>query len=127
MKKYFICKVLILGEATFLEKSEWESLSEVNNKKSHSQTFDLNREKPIIEKDKKILIIDREEKTKNDRTWCFWEIGDNVFEEIIYRKWKTVNFKGKNFDKNLDIGNYNYKMLRGIDFYEFVFISVICG
>ena len=71
-------------------------------------------------KNKKILIIDREEKTKNDRTWCFWEIGDNVFEEIIYRKWKTVNFKGKNFDKNLDIGNYNYKMLRGVDFYGFV-------
>ena len=31
--------------------------------------------------DKKILLIDKEPKTKNDRTWCFWEKQDGFFED----------------------------------------------
>ena len=43
--------------------------------------------------DKKILIVDKEAKTKNDRTWCFWEDRPGFFEDIIYRKWDEVFFK----------------------------------
>jgi lycopene beta-cyclase len=32
---------------------------------------------------KKILIIDPERKTKNDRTWAFWEKIDNPFDHIL--------------------------------------------
>jgi lycopene beta-cyclase len=28
--------------------------------------------------DKKILLVDRERKTGNDRTWCFWEDRKSV-------------------------------------------------
>ncbi|MGB3774526.1 MAG: lycopene cyclase, partial [Leeuwenhoekiella sp.] len=31
-------------------------------------------------KDKKILLLDKEEKLKNDRTWCFWHRGDSEYE-----------------------------------------------
>lgn len=65
--------------------------------------------------DKSILIIDKEPKTKNDRTWCFWENETNEFEEIIYRKWNKVNVKGIDFDEILPTENYHYKMLRGKD------------
>ena len=36
--------------------------------------------------DKKILLIDKEPKTKNDRTWCFWEKGNGFFENIVAKK-----------------------------------------
>lgn len=71
-------------------------------------------------KDKSILIVDKSPKNKNDRTWCFWEQGGNSFEPIVYRQWPQVEFHGSNFSATLDLGNYRYKMIRGIDFYEFV-------
>ena len=72
-------------------------------------------------KDKKILIIDREEKNVNDHTWCFWETGKSPFEEIIFKKWQGVWFYGtNNFSQFLDLQDYTYKMIRGIDFYEYI-------
>jgi lycopene beta-cyclase len=72
-------------------------------------------------RDKKILIIDREEKNVNDHTWCFWETGISPFEEIIYKNWKGVWFHGTdNFSQFLDLQDYTYKMIRGIDFYEYI-------
>ncbi len=75
--------------------------------------------------EKSILIVDREPKTKNDRTWCFWEMGDGFFEDIVYCKWHELLFNttGEN-SLSLDIGSYQYKMIRGIDFYDKCF-SVI--
>lgn len=83
-----------------------------------SLAFYLNKS-PL--RDKKILIIDREEKNVNDHTWCFWETGASPFEEIIFKKWKRVWFHGtENFSQFLDLQDYTYKMIRGIDFYEYI-------
>ena len=72
-------------------------------------------------RDKSILILDREIKNQNDRTWCFWEKGrNNPFEKIMCRCWDTVAFQGPGITQNLDMGGYYYKMMRGIDFYDFV-------
>ncbi len=72
-------------------------------------------------KDKSILIIDRDEKNTNDHTWCFWEKERSPYEEIITQKWKGVWFHGtNNFSKLLDLQDYTYKMIRGIDFYNYV-------
>ena len=73
---------------------------------------------------KKILLVDREPKTKNDRTWCFWEKESGFFEDIIYRKWSKLFFKTDNISIPLEMGDYRYKMIRGIDFYDKCF-SVI--
>lgn len=70
---------------------------------------------------KSILIVEPQEKNKNDRTWAFWESGKSTFESILYKKWNAVNFRdAANKIQKLDIGNYQYKLLRGIDFYDFV-------
>ena len=50
--------------------------------------------------DKKILIIDKESKTKNDRTWCFWERENGFFESIVFRKWDHLFFMS---DFKLDV------------------------
>jgi lycopene beta-cyclase len=74
--------------------------------------------------DKKILIIDKEGKQKNDRTWCFWETGAGLFDSIVYKKWNTAWFFGKDFSRLLELAPYQYKLVRGIDFYEYSFALV---
>jgi len=73
-------------------------------------------------RNKQILIIDKDRKDKNDHTWCFWETDrENPFDPIIFRRWSEVGFYGSGgFEKKLDLGDYNYKWIRGIDFYDFV-------
>ncbi len=70
--------------------------------------------------DKRILLIERARKAVNDRTWCFWEAGDNPFESIVYRKWDRLAFHGDHFDQVFTIAPYQYKLLRGIDFYQYM-------
>lgn len=71
-------------------------------------------------KHKKILIIDKEAKTKNDRTWAFWEKHDGAFEEIVAQKWKDFWVYGPGTQKSMNLKEYQYKMIRGIDFYGFI-------
>lgn len=72
-------------------------------------------------REKKTLIIDRDAKDTNDHTWCFWQKEKSAFEEIIFRKWRGVWFHGTNdFSKFLDLGEYEYKMIRAADFYAFI-------
>ncbi len=74
-----------------------------------------------ILREKSILIIDQDTKTKNDRTWCFWEKdGATAFDSIVHRQWKNVFFHGTNYSDKLDLGPYTYKWLKGVDFYNFV-------
>ena len=74
--------------------------------------------------DKKILLIDKEKKTKNDRTWCFWEKQNGFFETIVYKKWDTISFLSDSFSSDINIAPYKYKMIRGIDFYEHCFREI---
>ncbi len=69
---------------------------------------------------KKILVIDKTPKTDNDRTWCFWEKKSGLFEEIIHHEWEALDFFSADFSAQLDIAPYRYKMIRGIDFYNYV-------
>lgn len=72
----------------------------------------------------KILLVDKEPKNKNDRTWCFWEKESGFFEDIVYRNWDHISFFGSDFSSSFDISPYQYKMIRGIDFYEYCFAEI---
>ena len=67
---------------------------------------------------KKIAIIEKAEKTKNDRTWCFWESEEGPFESIVEKRWDTLHFYSKTLEKTLDIEPYQYKMISGLTFYN---------
>ena len=73
-------------------------------------------------RNKDILIIDKDEKKKNDRTWCFWEKdGSSTFDPIVFRRWQQVYFYGGDgFEQELDLREYTYKWIKGLDFYNFV-------
>ncbi len=68
-------------------------------------------------KEKSILLLDKDAKKTNDRTWCFWEKDGGDFEQIIHRRWDHIYFGGKQYSRRLAISPYSYKMIRGIDFY----------
>ena len=69
---------------------------------------------------KTVLLIDKDTKALNDRTWCFWEKGLNMFEDLVYKSWGKAVFAGTDFQQTFDISPYQYKLIRGIDFYNFM-------
>ena len=72
------------------------------------------------DKQKTILIIDKDSKTLNDRTWCFWEKEENLLEPLVFKKWTQAKIGTSNWSKTYTLEPYSYKMIRGIDFYEFM-------
>lgn len=68
---------------------------------------------------KRVLLIDKSRHDKNDRTWCFWETGSGFFEPIVYRTWNRLDFFSTGWSQEMDIRPYQYKMIRGIDFYRY--------
>ena len=69
---------------------------------------------------KKILVADKSPKQKNDRTWCFWEKEEDIFESIVHHRWSNLAFHSASFSSVLNIAPYKYKMIRSIDFYNYV-------
>ena len=71
-------------------------------------------------KDKTILLVDVNPKRSNDRTWCFWD-DKLLFDEIIFKKWNYALYADQDFERNLELKPYQYKMIQGLDFYNLVF------
>ena len=70
-------------------------------------------------KDKKILLVDKDPKTSNDRTWCFWEKEKGFFQSIVYKEWHNLYLYTHKLTKELKIDPYIYKLIKGIDFYNY--------
>ena len=68
--------------------------------------------------ERSILLIDKDHKQNDDRTWCFWEKGNGEMDSLVFKSWEQVYFAGQDFDKQSTITPYTYKMIRGLDFYE---------
>jgi len=77
---------------------------------------------PILS-NKQILVIDQSLNKTNDRTWCFWEIGISEFESIVHHRWEGISIHSKSFSKELPTSPFSYKMIQGIDFYNYVMTS----
>ena len=73
--------------------------------------------------DRTILLIDENTKKANDRTWCFWD-EDNLFDEIVSKKWNQAIFANDKFSRVLELTPYQYKKINGLDFYELVFKKI---
>jgi len=67
---------------------------------------------------KKVLILEKEIKSQNDRTWSFWEEKNSAWDSITYKVWNTAEFKAAHFSKKIDLNPFQYKMIRGEDFYK---------
>jgi lycopene beta-cyclase len=73
---------------------------------------------------KEILIIDKDNKIGNDRTWCFWQKTESPFDDVLHAQWQHLYFHSSEFSQLLDIHPYRYKMLRSSDFYKLIWEKV---
>ena len=73
--------------------------------------------------DKSILLIDENTKKANDRTWCFWD-ENNLFDEIVTKKWNQAIFANEKFNRVLELTPYQYKKINGLDFYNLIFEEI---
>lgn len=65
-----------------------------------------------------ILIIDKEKKTTNDRTWCFWENDKGEWDDLVFNSWDKILFESCSYKKTIQLQSYTYKMIRSAKFYE---------
>ena len=73
-----------------------------------------------IFQDKTILLLDENPKKTNDRTWCFWD-SNTIFPNQVATKWNSAWFKNTAFERKLNLDPYQYKMVKGLDFYNLIF------
>lgn len=74
--------------------------------------------------DKSIVIIDKEIKNQNDRTWCFWEEPNGEFDSILSKTWENAFIGNQDFQQSFEMHPYLYKMIRSSDFYKLVFDKI---
>lgn len=74
--------------------------------------------------EKKILLLEKDLKKANDRTWCFWQKDKTLFDPIVHREWQKLWIHSKDLSRLLDIAPYHYKMIRGIDFYNYCYEKI---
>ena len=70
--------------------------------------------------DKKVLLVEPEAKTQNDRTWSFWTDEAGVFDDIVAHEWRKIAFRTPGFERVFDLGRYRYKTISGLAYYRFV-------
>lgn len=69
---------------------------------------------------KRVLLLEPEAKDKNDRTWSFWAATPTLFDAIVAYEWKKLAFRSPDFEQVFPLVRHQYKMIRGLDFYQFV-------
>ncbi len=82
-------------------------------------TMSLKMARDPFFKEKTIAIMDQDLNKGNDRTWCFWEIENNLFEKTVSYTWEQILVKGNGLSEPMNIQPYSYKKIEGADLYAF--------
>lgn len=69
-------------------------------------------------KSKRIVLVEKEEKSTNDRTWCYWEKGKGIFDDLLFKEYPRAVFKNEKNVRDFSLAPYSYKMLRSGVFYK---------
>ncbi len=68
----------------------------------------------------RVLLIEPEAKDRNDRTWSFWADEPTPFDGLAVGEWNKIAFRSSGFERVFDLGEYRYRTIRGLDYYQFV-------
>ncbi|MEM1124399.1 MAG: lycopene cyclase family protein, partial [Bacteroidota bacterium] len=68
---------------------------------------------------KSILILEKDAKDVDDRTWSFWEKGVGKWDHLLAKSWKKGLFNTSKKSVKLDLAPYQYKTLPSINFYKY--------
>ncbi len=66
-----------------------------------------------------IVIVEQDAKTSNDRTFSFWSCTPGPFDAAIGYSWQRLRVAGLDGVQELDLGDYRYHTVRGLDFYRY--------
>lgn len=67
-----------------------------------------------------ILLVEKDTKDRNDRTWGYWIRQDTPLDEICHKVWQNIRFTSDETDLKIALQPYRYQMIRGIDFYNYM-------
>ena len=70
--------------------------------------------------DKKILLIEKESKTDNDKTFGFWNDKESVLDNIVFKEWEYAEFRDSNSHNSFLLSPYKYKMIKSNEFYLYI-------
>lgn len=65
-----------------------------------------------------ILIIEPVKKDINDKTWCFWEIGDGEWDHSVRNQWESAYFQTEIDQIECLKNDWRYKMIESKSFYN---------
>lgn len=65
-----------------------------------------------------MLVLDRDPKTSNDRTWSFWSDQKPDYECANRQIWNQLGFASDDYIRFDKIAPYHYYTINGIDFYN---------
>ena len=68
--------------------------------------------------DKKILIIEKDSKTYNDKTFGFWNDKESVLDNLVFKEWEYAEFRDSNSHNSFLLSPYKYKMIKSNEFYS---------
>jgi len=68
--------------------------------------------------DKKILIIEKDSKTDNDKTFGFWNDKESVLDNLVFKEWEYAEFRDSNSHNSFLLSPYKYKMIKSNEFYS---------
>ena len=70
--------------------------------------------------DKKILVIEKDSKTDNDKTFGFWNDKESVLDNIVFKEWEYAEFRDSNSHNSFLLSPYKYKMIKSNKFYSYI-------
>ncbi len=73
---------------------------------------------------KKVLLVDRERKRSNDRTWCFWHEGASEWDEITSFEWSKVAFHSNKGSEIAELKRHTYRQISSIDYYNLIYNKI---
>ena len=70
-------------------------------------------------KDKQVLIVDKDDKNQNDRTWTFWGEPPADFKHLTRRSWHCIGLYNHQESVESSVLNQPYQYIPGDAFYHF--------
>ncbi|MEM9821657.1 MAG: lycopene cyclase family protein [Bacteroidota bacterium] len=73
----------------------------------------------------RILLLDKDAKQSNDRTWSFWSKDIGELSKIVQGQWKRAKvYTPEQQSLSLHLHPYQYYTIRGLDFYRYAFEKI---
>ena len=71
-----------------------------------------------VELDSSVLILDSKPAFEDDRTWCFFDIEEHLFSDLVKHTWQNCRLIDNSGSTDIHCGRRKYSMIKSRDFYD---------